>query len=103
MMMRVRALMPMYYSRRMYAAGDNYEMDDREENEAKILQALGKIEILKPTASAVTAAPTYQSAALTVESEAAEPAPAEPMTTENAELGLEPKRSYRRRDMRAEK
>jgi hypothetical protein len=100
--MRVRALTSMYYSRRMYAAGDNYEMDDREEGEAKILQALGKIEIIKPTAGSVFDAPKYESAAIEAEPEAPEPT-SEPMTTDGDVFTGERKRTYRRRDMRADK
>jgi hypothetical protein len=93
--MRVRAKAPMYYSRRMYAVGDEYEMDDREHGEAKILSVLGKIDVIQ-------AAPAYQATAMKAEPEPEpEPVPAAPMTTEDD--ALTGKRIYRRRDMRAQR
>ena len=44
--MKVKALQPIYYGGQQYAPGDEYEMDDRDGQEAATLVALGKIEIL---------------------------------------------------------
>jgi hypothetical protein len=94
--MRVKALQPMYYSRQMHAAGDEYDMDPREEAEAKVLALLGKIELLsfaknesKNITENITPPLTYSVAA-------EEPEP------DNEE---EPRKRgyYRRRDMRAER
>jgi hypothetical protein len=99
--MRVKALQEMYYDKRMRAVGEEYEMDDREEATAKLLEILGKIEIAKK--EILGQIEKYRTAAMTPAEPEPPSAPAEPMTTENTEaLGTEPKR-YRRRDMRAEK
>ena len=94
--MRVKAKQYMYYARKEYQAGEEYDMDDREEQDAKLLQALGKIEIIKiPT----KAAPKYQAAVLKVEEKTVVPPPAEPMTTESGEpiATMVERRTYRRR------
>jgi hypothetical protein len=102
--MRVRAVQKIYYGRRDRHPGDTYDMDDREESEAKILAAIGKIEILGPEAKKPAPAVEYRTAALEPE-----PAPAaaeaKPMTTTEDDEALTSgtKRYYRRRDMRAEK
>lgn len=95
--MRVRALQKIYYARQDRMPGDVYEMDDRESVDIKILTALGKIEILRD--ELVPAPQVYETKVVE-----AEPAPVEPMATDNSEpvLGA-PRRTYRRRDMRAER
>lgn len=90
--MRVKARQSMYYGRRMRAIDEVYEMDDREESEAKILAALGKIEILP----AEEVKQQHHAAAIKAEDPPSLP---EPMTTETSVI--EPRR-YRRRDMRSE-
>jgi hypothetical protein len=97
--MRVRAIQRMYYGRRMREPDETYEMDDREESEAKILVALGKIEILKEQIA--KAAPAkIETRALKAEEPPA-PTPAKVMSTETAPE-LTPRRYYRRRDLKAE-
>jgi hypothetical protein len=91
----------MYYNRRDIKPGETYEMDDREEGEAKILSALGKIEILKQQRVEV------ETRALQPEQPKQEPLPkptaVEPLSTESAEALTTPtRRTYRRRDLKAE-
>jgi hypothetical protein len=100
--MRVKALQYMYYARREYHVGDEYDMDDREEAEARLLQTLGKIQILDRKLEAqkkIVEAPSYRAAELKAEPE---PPSAEPMRAEDSAL-TGPRRYYRRRDMKAEK
>ena len=92
--MKVKAVQSMYYDRRMREPGDVYDMDDREEATAKLLEMLGKIEIVKST-EAPTPPPQYETAELK-----AVPPPSEPELPDNDVMG---KRVYRRRDLRAEK
>lgn len=94
--MRVRAITKIYYSKREYQPGETYAMDDREEQEAKILHALGKIEILDLPIQPKVKAPEYKTRAVEPEKQQEGP-----MTTENTDA-LTPGRSprYRRRDMR---
>lgn len=100
--MRVKALQPMYYGRQMRAVGEEYDMDEREAQEVKILSLLGKIEVVKKAEEPV--APVFDAfeyKTTAFEGDKPEPAPdpqpaAEPATGER-------KRYYRRRDMRAEK
>lgn len=97
--MRVKAVSQMYYDRRMIAPGETYDMDDREAGEAKILAALGKIEIVgdeakpkpNPEPQPEPQAPTYSTAAISPEPD--KPSESEPPAQ---------KRYYRRRDLRAE-
>lgn len=99
--MKVKAKEYMYYNRREYFAGDEYEMDDREEQAARLLALLGKIEIINiPKDEPKKAAPQYQATAVKAE----EPKPAEAMKTEDAPdlLPVGPRRYYRRRDLKAE-
>jgi hypothetical protein len=53
----------MYYGKQMRAVGDEYDMDPREEAEAKLLQLLGKIEIVTSPAATISVAPSYSIAA----------------------------------------
>lgn len=106
--MRVRAVTKMYYSRREYQPGDTYDMDDREESEAKILHALGKIEIIDLPGKT----PKYQTRALEPEQQQHQEqhqleqqqsaTEVSPMTTETAAPLTPPGPGprYRRRDMR---
>lgn len=101
--MRVRAITSMYYSKHQYEPGEEYTMDDREESEAKILHALGKIEILdlsKPKQAKPVPVQTKPPEYLTRTMEPAEPAA--PMTTDNSPL-VGPGPRYRRRDVRAQR
>lgn len=98
--MRVKVLdQPYYYSRRMWAVGEELDIDDREEGEAKILEALGKLSIVKTK----PAARTYETTA--VKAEPAEPVAVQ-LETDTAAADDQPqserKRYYRRRDMKAE-
>ena len=120
--MRVRAITTIYYSKHQYEPGEEYDMDDREEGEAKILHALGKIEIIdlpkqktaKP-APLQTKVPEYQTRAMEPTIDEAtnairdgESTPsddstvAKPVTTdESPSVGPGPR--YRRRDVRAQR
>ena len=49
--MKVKALQPIYYAGQQYAPGDEYEMDDRDGQEARVLVDLGKIEMCKEDAA----------------------------------------------------
>lgn len=101
--MRVKPLQKMYYNRREYAVGEEYEMDDREEAQVKLLVALGKLVIVP--------APK-QSSSYHTESMTVEPAASEPVKEEDSSLISESqisdpetghrRRHYKRRDMRAE-
>jgi hypothetical protein len=85
--MRVKALQSIYYNRQMRAVGDEYDMDAREEQSAKLLALLGKIKILEQQAR-----------------EQIKPAPVEPPPEEqHHQRDTEGKRTYRRRDMRVER
>jgi predicted alternative tryptophan synthase beta-subunit len=97
--MYVKALQKMYYVRRNYDIGDVYEMDDREEGEAKILALLGKVEIVKKPA--VVEAPKYQAADLKPEGWPPKPEQATE-ATDSSDNPDRPRRTYRRRDMRPE-
>lgn len=102
--MKVRALVKSYYNRRDVQAGEEYEMDDRERGEANILVALGKIEILE---GVTMAKPIMRQQLMTraeePEQQAEEPTKlVGPMTTDSA-LVPPGRRTYRRRDMKAEK
>ena len=84
--MKVKALQPIYYAGQQYAPGDEYEMDDRDGQEARVLVDLGKIEISKDDAAPQQAP------------EPPSPVPAEPpksparaMTTENTGGVVQPK------------
>lgn len=110
--MRVKAKQYMYYDRRGYQAGEEYDMDDREEATAKLLSTLGKIEILsikadqsKPQTQSAQPAQTYRTANLQSEDQhQSQPSTkVDPMTTEGDALTGPEKRTYRRRDMRPEK
>lgn len=99
--MRVKAIQRMYYNRRDYKPGETYDMDDREEGEAKTLALLGKIEILKEEKPAQPPRPVQTKVATP---EPDKP-PAEPLTTENTPFvgeGAPSRRYYRRRDLKAE-
>jgi hypothetical protein len=104
--MRVKSLhKDNYYDKQMRAVGDEYEMDDREEGNARILQTLGKLEILEYPKPNVGKARTYQTADIQPESEPepeGEADASEPMTTDNTDALVPGKRTYRRRDMKAE-
>jgi hypothetical protein len=83
--MKVRALQPGYYAQQQREPGDEYEMDDREEKEAKVLAALGKIEILGADDS-------EQPKQRQPEPPQEPPkSPAQPMTTENTAALVPPK------------
>lgn len=93
--MKVKALQYMYYQRREYQAGDEYEMDDREEGEAKLLATLGKIEILKAEQN-TDDKPFYRTMM-----EKPEATPKEvPQEEASKDDG---RRTYKRRDMRSER
>jgi hypothetical protein len=114
--MRVRVLQKaFYYDRRMYEIGEELDMDDREDGNVDILAKIGQLEVVEPTKRSGAG---YRTAAMKVQSEArqAQPEPeyqadeaqstaVGPMTAEGNPLveGNEPKKYYRRRDMRAEK
>jgi ribosomal 50S subunit-recycling heat shock protein len=92
--MRVKALEKLYYDRRDVHPGDEYEMDDRESNEIKILEALGKIKVLGP------AKPEPEPAA---EPEPVNIEESEEQVDEN-ELHISRSHGrYRRKDLRSEK
>ena len=112
--MRVKAIESMYYNRRQYKPGEEYEMDDREAQEANLLVLLGKIELVKKDATKAAAtkaaktewpipiAPQHHTTA--VEPEPKPPAE-EGTPAEGEEGGEEEKvrrKYYRRRDLRAE-
>lgn len=110
--MRVRAITSMYYSKHQYEPGEEYTMDDREESEAKILHALGKIEILDLPGKIKAKTPKYQTRAM--ETEQQQPAEQQqqseqpttntgPMTTDTAGSLVGPGPRYRRRDVRAQR
>lgn len=104
--MKVKALKKTYYNRRDVLPGETYEMDDREEAQARALEAIGTIKILKGDQ------PKQQQTRVQTRAMDAEPAKEEPpqstavgpMTTDS---GLVPgegtRRIYRRRDLKAEK
>jgi hypothetical protein len=115
--MRVRVLQKAYYyDRRMYEIGEELDMDDREDGNVAVLATLGQLEIVEPTKRSGVG---YRTAAMKAQPEAkqVEPEPEQqqaedeqstavgPMTAEGNPLveGNEPKKYYRRRDMRAEK
>jgi len=116
--MRVRVLQkPYYYDRRMWEVGEELDMDDREDGNVDILAKIGQLEVVTPTARS---GPGYKIAAMKAqqpqpagmprhpvaqEGEEKESTAVEPMTAEGDPLaeGGEPKKYYRRRDMRAEK
>ena len=97
--MKVRAIERYYYSRREYQPGEIVDVDDREEGSINILCALGKLERVKDESSKrpenkpevtkieETIKDDYVSQAIKVEDEEDSPR----------------RRTYRRRDMRAEK
>ena len=92
-----------HYDKQMRAPGDEYEMDDREEGSAKILQTLGRLEIIEHAKPDVGKAATYETAEMKAEEKTDDPdASVEPMTTENTDALTPSKRVYRRRDMKAE-
>src|SRR5262245_7810677 len=98
--MKVRALEKTYYDRRDRMPGDIYDMDDREEAQAKLLAILGKIEFVQAAPGSLLDAPkqtAYVTAHVTQEAEP-EAEPEKPNI--NPATG---KRFYRRRDMRPEK
>lgn len=100
--MRVRAKQYMYYQRREYHAGDEYDMDDREAQDAKLLATLGKIEIID-VQKAAPAPPKYHTAVAKAEEPEDRPTAVEPMSTEDGPVDRPvPRRYYRRRDMKAE-
>ena len=111
--MRVKALQKMYYNRRDMMPGEEYEMDDRESGEVNILVALGKIELVKeePKEQPKPAAPAYRTKQMTAADSENPPSedppprtgPAQVMTTDNSGLMGPEKRTYRRRDMKAER
>ena len=78
--MKVKALAPIYYGGTQYAPGDEYEMDDRDGQEAATLVALGKIEIL-PKQSQWNVMPGEE--AEPIPSKEQPKSPARVMTTEN--------------------
>lgn len=95
--MRVKALQYMYYNRKEYQTGQEYDMDDREAMEAKLLEMLGKIQIVHvpPPNKVALEAPKYHAATIKpVEEE---------KHIEEEEHPLISRRRYQRRDMRADK
>ena len=104
--MRVKAKQYMYYQRREYHAGDEYDMDDREAQDAKLLQTLGKIEIIDIPKGEHPPPLKYRTAHVAAEQPQAEEPKStsvSPMTAEAnpiADTGA-PRRYYRRRDMKA--
>lgn len=105
--MRVKALQKIYYNKQERAVGDEYEMDDREEGEAKILATIGKLQILEDEPAKPVATPVPEgvtSRALGPQEEQPQPSkPIEPLTTESAAPLTQGKRGYyRRRDLKAE-
>lgn len=98
--MRVKSLSrDNYYDRKMRPVGEVYEMDDREEANAIILEKLGKLEIMREKAAPPPKpAPEPRPAAQVVETKS--DAPEEP--AEAPESSSPGRRTYRRRDMRAQ-
>ena|SRR6185503_2282130 len=108
--MRVRALKKTYYNKSDRMPGDIFEMDDRESVDVKVLTALGTIEVVKEEEQKPEVSvrqPLYQRTAIEPDPEPSserKPEPSsDPMTTEGNTLTDTPRRTYRRRDMRAEK
>lgn len=101
--MRVRALQKTYYDRRDRMPGETYEMDDREEMQAKLLQAIGTIEIL-PTQRPAVEARVVEAEADAGGGSVDDDRPTDPAAADDA---TEPPRRgrqfYRRRDMRAQR
>lgn len=104
--MRVKAKEKMYYAGREYKPGEEYEMDDREHQDAHILTILGKIEKVENAPKATPPArssQTYRTAAVQPEPETE--APEATAKAEEEERGTEEgtrRRYYRRRDLRSE-
>src|SRR5262245_57463743 len=102
--MKVRARQKTYYAGRERLPGDEFEMDDRQHVDIKILTVLGTIEPVEQEEARPAAAPTYRAAAMVPEPKAEEPKPAAQVVTTEAAEPLSPERRvYRRRDMRAER
>ena len=112
--MKVRALKKTYYAKQDRMPGDVYDMDDREHDAIKVLTLLEIIEVVREEVKqpapyqtrALAADQSEQSEQPEQQSEAPPPPdPAsEPMATEeNPLVSTGPRRTYRRRDMRAEK
>lgn len=105
--MRVKSLhRDNYYDKQQRVVGDIYEVDDRDEANQKLLEKLGRIEILKDEPPQPKPAPEPEPAPPQPEQAQPQEAPpstqVEPMTTDD---GLTPpmRRTYRRRDMKAER
>jgi hypothetical protein len=99
-MKRLVAVADAYYNGRTYHAGESF---DCEEMWVPILVGLGttRLEDLPPTK------PTQPTPALTRALQSEDTPPAQPMTTHNTDALVPPparnkKRTYKRRDMRAE-
>lgn len=105
--MRVKALKKTYYNRRDVLPGETYEMDDREEAQARALEAIGTIEILKGDQPKQPPPQQLRTASLKPESAtlggAESSSQVGPMTTSDSGLVPSAKRFYRRRDLKAEK
>lgn len=99
--MRVKAKEKIYYARREYQAGEEFDMDDRESVDINILCVTGKIEKVQTDTPKPTQAPKYETRTVQPEPPAAEPEqkPPQVMGTENTPLT---RRYYRRRDMQAD-
>lgn len=98
--MRVKALQKGYYNRRDRMPGEVYEMDDREEAQAKLLSILGKIEILPGHTTRAMKAEEPQQPTEPAADQTTEPSTeVQPMTTDS--LTSPHTNRYRRRDMRA--
>jgi len=118
--MKVRAITKMYYGRRDRLPGEVYEMDEREHSEVNVLVALGKLELVKDEEKMPVPymgidyekeIAFEETKTESIEPEKAEEPQEEPEPPSSSEEKpvtaidslTRPKRSYRRRDMRAEK
>jgi hypothetical protein len=106
--MRVKALRYYYHDRIEHHPGEEFDMDDRNLSEVNILCAIGTLEKVAMVAQPQAAAAKPVTKVMEQEPEqASEQAPEQPvakvMTTEEEGSLTQPKRYYRRRDMRSEK
>jgi len=121
--MKVRAITKMYYGRRDRLPGEVYEMDEREHSEVNVLVALGKLELVKdeekmpvpymgidydPREKEIAFEETKTESIEPEKAEEPQEEPEPPSSPEEKPVTAidsltRPKRSYRRRDMRAEK
>lgn len=99
--MRVKAKAYMYYNKRGYNIGDEYEMDERESANATLLEKLGKIEILSN--SNPTPTPIDQTLQTTSMKSEEEQSAVQPMMTDPEQIPPDRGREYRRRDMRSKR